>query len=150
MLNYFRHHSLRNSLWLIILLGSLITQTQSLFACDLMDNGAQTSCCCDDDMSNGCPMGGGCETSDNGVLSGCCDTSTVIDSGLQELVLSDSNHSKQVLSLNAAQPPPAIILITHLFLPETRFNYITAIEPSTLSESTSGIAIFQITNRFRI
>ncbi|VAW98828.1 hypothetical protein MNBD_GAMMA22-1338 [hydrothermal vent metagenome] len=150
MLNYFRYHSLRKSLWLIILLGSLITQTQNLFACDLMDNGVQTSCCCDDDISNGCQMGGGCEALDNGVLSGCCDTSTVIDTGIQELALGDSNHNKQVLSLDTSQYFPEIILITQLFLSETRTNSKIATKPYTFSKSTSGIATYQITNRFRI
>lgn len=115
-----------------------------------MDDGVQTSCCCNDDMNNGCPMGGGCETSDNGVFSGCYDTSTVIDTGLQELAIGDSNHSKQVLSLDAPQPPPAIILITHLFLPETKLNNKITIELFTHPEPSSGIATYQITNRFRI
>ncbi len=150
MLNYFRHHSLRKSLWLIILFGSLFIQSQNLFACNLMDNGPQTSCCCDEDMSNGCPMGGGCTTSDDGVFSGCCDTSTVVDAGLQDLTISDSNHSKQVQSLDAPQPPPVLILTTHLLLPLTQVNNNIPINYFTRPEPTSGTSTYQITNRFRI
>lgn len=149
-LNYFRHHPLRKGLWLIILFGSLLSQTQNLFACDLMDSGPQTTCCCDEDMGNGCPMGGGCDTSDSGLVTGCCEVSTQVDVGLQDVAMTDSHHNKQVLSLDAPQPPPAIIITSEFLLPLSDLADKLAVNDFSISVPSPGTHTYLVTNRFRI
>ncbi|VAW69466.1 hypothetical protein MNBD_GAMMA09-1997 [hydrothermal vent metagenome] len=149
MLNYFRHHPLRKSLWLIVLFSSLLIQSQNLFACEMMDNGVKTTCCCDD-ASNSCPMGGGCETSQNTKMSGCCDVSTQINVGLQDIVVADAHHSKQILSLDAPQPPPAIIIEYQVSVPLQGVTRNLNYKDFQYSTAFSGTGIYTRTNRFRI
>jgi len=110
MLNYFRHHPLRKSLWLIILLSSLLVQSQNLFACKIMDDGVKTTCCCEEADSH-CPLenGQGKESYPSSENASCCDVSTQINIGLQNTVAADVHHHKQIFSVDAPQPPPAII-----------------------------------------
>ena len=154
MLNYFRQHPLRKSLWLIVLLGSLLTQTQTLFACELMGGGPATTCCCDEDMSNGCPMSkngaGGCEMPDNGIPTGCCDVSTDISVGLPDVAVADSHHFKQVLALDAPQPPPALIFATDLSVQVSVHSVKITVNDFSSSVSSPGTHTYLVTNRFRI
>jgi hypothetical protein len=153
MLNYFRQHPLRKSLWLIVLFASILTQAQNIFACELMDSGPQTKCCCDEDMSKGCPMGGGCDTDipDGVTLTGCCDVSTNINVGLQDVaVVADSHHNKQVTSLDAPQPPPVILTNIELFIPLSNDSNALFGTDLALSLSSPGTHTYLITNRFRI
>jgi hypothetical protein len=150
MLDYIRQHPLRKGLWLIVLLGSLITQTQSLFACELMDNGPQTKCCCDEGMDKGCPMGGGCDTTDAGIVSGCCDISTKTNVGLQDVAVADSHHSKQVLLLDAPQPPPVVLTTNEILIPLPDATNALVIYDAFLSFSSPGTHTYLVTRRFRI
>ena len=154
MLNYFRHHSLRKSLWLVILLGSLLTTTQNLYACEFLHNGVQTTCCCDEDMKNGCAMGGGdkasggvCEMSDTGKPTSCCDVSTDITVGLSDVAIADSHHHKQLLALDVLLPLPDLILVTNLNIPSPAKSDTYDF---TLSTSPSGTHTYLTTHRFRI
>jgi len=149
MLSFFRQHPLRKSLWLVILFSSLLTHTQNLFACDLMDNGPQTTCCCDEDMSKGCSMGGGCDTSDNNITSGCCDVSIDVNTGLQD-VATATHFSKQILSLDAPQPPPAIIISNEFLLPVSNNPVTFAVRDYSQHVPSSGSLIYLVTSRFRI
>ncbi len=150
MFNHFRHHPLRKGLWLIVLLGSLLTQTQSLFACDLMDSSPNTTCCCDENMNDGCPMGGGCDLSDSDILSGCCDVSTQVDVGLQNIVVSDSHQGKQVLTLDAPQPPPAILSTNELLFSISNASSALFVSSKSLSFLSPDTPLYRVTNRFRI
>lgn len=148
MLNHIRHHPLRKGLWLIVLLGSLLAQSQNLFACELMDSSPKTTCCCDEDMNNGCPMGGGCDLSNSDVLSGCCDVSSQVEVGLQDAVASDTHSTKQLLTLDAPQPPPAIFSTNELSLINASSSLVIKNKPLLLS--SSGTPVYRVTNRFRI
>ncbi|VAW64416.1 hypothetical protein MNBD_GAMMA11-518 [hydrothermal vent metagenome] len=149
MLNYFRHHPLRKSLWLIVLFSSLLIQTQNLFACEMMDNGVKTTCCCDD-VNNSCPMGGSCEYSENDQISGCCDVSTQINTGLQNIAVADVHHSKQILSLDAPQPPPALIIEYQVSLPLQSTIRNLVYQDFQYSAAFSGTGIYSRTSRLRI
>ncbi|HED17706.1 MAG TPA: hypothetical protein ENI64_12950 [Gammaproteobacteria bacterium] len=115
-----------------------------------MDTGPQSKCCCDEDMSKGCPMGGGCDTTANNVFVGCCDISTHVDIGLQDVAMADTHHSKQVLSLDAPQPPPAIITAYELSLPIIDVSVTLSISDFSLPGPTPGTDTYLVTNRFRI
>lgn len=150
MLTYFRQHPLRQSLWLIVLLGSLFTQTQTLFACELMGSEPTTKCCCDEDVSNGCPMGGGCESPDNSMPTGCCNVSTDISVGLSDVAVADTHHKKLILALDAPQPPPALILATDLTILLSDASDKFIIERLSFSIPSPGTRTYLVTNRFRI
>ncbi|MGH8657493.1 MAG: hypothetical protein ACREV4_03145 [Gammaproteobacteria bacterium] len=57
----------------LFLLNGLLSQLQTLFACELLEGRPRTVCCCADPVSDGCQMGGGCKVHD-GVPSSedCC------------------------------------------------------------------------------
>ncbi len=152
MLNKFRQHFLRKSLWLVVLFGSLAMQSENLFACGLMDSGPQTNCCCDQDMDNGCQMGGGCETTDNGVVlsTGCCEISSQVNVGLQTLAVSDSHQNLQMAMLNAPQPPPAPVafVLTPVDTARTILSLHNVKPPSVLP--SYGPSTYLVTQRFRI
>lgn len=152
MLNKFRQHFLRKSLWLVVLFGSLAMQSENLFACGLMDSGPQTTCCCDQDMDKGCLMGGGCDTADNDVVlsTGCCEISTQVNVGLQTLAVPDSHQNLQVAVLEAPQPPPAPVALI-----PTAYNSARTIHSLNKTGFTSalpsyGSLTYLITQRFRI
>ncbi|VAW90749.1 hypothetical protein MNBD_GAMMA21-1827 [hydrothermal vent metagenome] len=154
MLNYLRHHILRKSLWLMVLLGSLLTQTQNLYACELMGGDPQATCCCVEDMSKGCPMsidgGAGCEIPDSGMRTGCCDVSTDISVGLADAALTDTHHYKQLLALDVPQPPLALIPIPDFTIPSSDVFDKFSVYEFALSERPLGTHTYLITSRFRI
>ncbi len=149
MLNYFRQHNLRKGLWLIILFGSLLTQAQNLYACDLIDDGLQTACCCDKNMDKGCSMGGGCDASAEGLLTGCCEVSTTVDVGLQDVARADSLNHKLVLLLDAPQPPPAIIT-SKIILPLRIISLSAVTSDQSSINPTPGNHTYLVTQRIRV
>ncbi|MEE9158451.1 MAG: hypothetical protein V3U60_08710, partial [Gammaproteobacteria bacterium] len=72
-MNILRHKRLRRLIAALFLLTGLVSQTQTLFACDLMDGKTQTVCCCGDEHLDGCTMGGSCTTHNGSSSGGCCD-----------------------------------------------------------------------------
>ncbi|HEC27561.1 MAG TPA: hypothetical protein ENI67_09180 [Gammaproteobacteria bacterium] len=152
MLNKFRQHFLHKYLWLVVLFGSLVMQSEDLFACELLDSGPQTTCCCDADMSKGCLVGGGCEMTDNDkVLSnGCCEVSTQVIAGIQDLAVADSHQNLQVALLAAPRPPPAPAAIIHTPASTSGISDTSnRVSPSSLPPSY-GPATYLVTQRFRI
>jgi len=149
MLNYFRQHTLRKSLWLIILFGSLLTQVQNLYACDLTHSGLQSTCCCGQDMEKGCSMGGGCATSAEGLVTGCCEVNATMDVGLENVTAADSLHHKLVLLLDAPQPPPAI-LISKVVLSPSSISEISVTANLFYANSLNGTQTYLVTQRFRV
>ena len=149
MLNYFRQHNLRKGLWLIILFGSLLTQAQNLYACELTDTGLQSTCCCDKNMNTGCSMGGGCDSSAEGILTGCCELSSMVDVGLQDVARADSLNHKLVLLLEAPQPPPEIIT-SKIILPFRIISQSAVTIDLSNINPTPGNHTYLVTQRFRV
>lgn len=89
----------------LFLLVSLSSQLQVVFACDLMDGQPKPVCCCEDDMTSGCEMGGGCNMDGNMALNpDCCNVS--VDSLSDVTMGSPTSISSLVALQYAAQPPP--------------------------------------------
>lgn len=151
MLNYFRHHPLRKSLWLIVLLSSLLVQSQNLFACKIMDDGVKTTCCCEEADSH-CPLEDG--SIEDSILSSenasCCDVSVQVNIGLQNTVAADVHHNKQILSLDAPQPPPTIIIEYQVFVPLKNITRNSPNKNIQYSTAFSGTSTYFKTRRLRI
>lgn len=151
MLNRLRKSCLHKYFWLVVLFGSFAIQAEDLFACELMGSVDKTTCCCDQDMSKGCPMGGGCEVTDNNtVLSdSCCDVSVQYSVGLQILSASDTNQNFQLAMLEAPQPPPTplAIVLTSLISNNPEPSGKTHFSPFLPS---FGTATYLVTQRLRI
>jgi len=154
MLSYFRQHSLRKYLWLILLFASLLTQTQSLFACDLMGTPSNTSCCCDDSPTHECPMKGSCHDIEANVnawqVTGCCKTQVQMNIGLQDTGDTDVHHAKQVFSSDVTQL--LIVFTTAYQLPVPLFEVSNKVILNSFSPSLAsfGRQTYSETRRFRI
>lgn len=94
-------------------------------------------------------MGGGCDTTDNNITSGCCDVSTDINTGLQD-VATATHFSKQILSLDAPQPPPAIIISNEFSLHISNNPVAFTVRDYSLHVPSPGSLTYLVTNRFRI
>jgi len=125
-------------------------QTQNLFACEIMNDDTHSECCCDEAVGNVCSMGGGCDTSDSGLLTGCCHLSIQVEIGFQDIIINDVHHSKQVLSLDAAQPPPAIITAYIFTLPTLSASNKFILNNFSYSLGSLGRHTYIETNRYRI
>jgi len=127
-------------------------QSEDLFACELLDSGPQTTCCCDADMSKGCLVGGSCEMTDNNsvIPDACCEVSTQVNIGLQNLAVADSHQNLQVAILDAPQPPPAPAAIIHIPASTSGISDTSnSVSPSSLPPFY-GPATYLVTQRFRI
>ncbi len=125
-------------------------QTSNLFACELMGTDLNTTCCCDEVLNAGCSVGGECYTSDNGFMSGCCENQIKIDIGLQDIGVTGSHHAKQVLALDAPQPPPVILIVYQTTLSTQHYSNKTALNYFTPSIASIGTDTYFKTLRFRI
>ena len=147
-MNKFRTSVLQQFVAVIFLMSVLYTHAQTLFACDLMDGTPKTECCCDENMEDGCPMGGGCDNAPGEIVTGCCDIS--VELYVQNSVVTSTLEEQLVTQLNASQPPPSVLTTT-----ETNLDLY--IEASNLRHSNNSVAswlpgthTYFVTNRFRI
>ncbi len=149
-----RNSSFRRLVIAATLFMGLFAQFQTVFACEFKDGKLQPVCCCDDlsgksgDMTKDCAEGDSCDnpqatpTSDN---TTCCDVSYQQVPGAT--AISPTQHSQQVLLLDAPQPPP--------LLPSFNFNTSQASsQPVIFSGNTptrvTGTQTYLLTQRFRI
>ncbi len=94
-------------------------------------------------------MGGGCDASAEGMLTGCCEVSTTVDVGFQDVARADSFNHKQVLLLDAPQPPPAII--TGKIILPLRISPESSVIPNLFSVNPlTGTHTYLVTQRFRV
>lgn len=139
---------LRRFFTVIFLLSGLYTQTQTLFACDLMGGGPQTTCCCDEQMEKGCPMGGGCQTPPGEAPTGCCDVTVEVE--MQDPAVSSSVEVQLVDLLDAAQPPPTILTNTEITLALSGESDRTGFDYHPPPSWLAGTHTYLITQRFRV
>lgn len=142
-MNKLRNPMLRRFFTVIFLLSSLYTQTQTLFACDLMGGGPQITCCCDEHMEKGCPMGGGCQTPPGEAPTGCCDVTV-------EVEMQDPAATSTVDLLDAAQPPPAISTSAEIALALSEESDRTSFDFHPPPSWLTGTHTYLTTQRFRI
>lgn len=90
-------------------------------------------------------------TDNDSVLSnGCCEVSTQVIAGIQDLAAADSNQNLQVAVLAAPQPPPAPAAIIHTPASTSGISDTSnRVSPSSLPPS-HGSATYLVTQRFRI
>ncbi|RLA45080.1 MAG: hypothetical protein DRR06_08085 [Gammaproteobacteria bacterium] len=98
--------SIRRLIVTLLLLTGPLTQFQTLYACELMDDSEpQMICCCDEpgDMGMmGCAMDASCQDQSGTMANGCCE----ISYQSSEVAPHPSFHAQQVVMLDAPQPPP--------------------------------------------
>ncbi len=148
MLNTLRQHKLRKILWFIVLFTSLFVQTQNLFACKLMETPPNVTCCCDEEKDK-CAMGEkGCTTPENHSAAGCCNVSTQVDVGLQEVAVTDT-HDKTFL-LDTQHLTSTIITASEFYLPQLSIANKLVLYDFSLSISLIGSSTYANTRRLRI
>lgn len=142
-----RNTSLRRIVALLFLISGLSVQVQTLFACQLMDDGPKTTCCCDEHKDGGCAMGGGCDSTPGSMATDCCDVTVDVD--MQDMTVAATTAAKLITHLDAPQPPPAAPVSTELKL--TLPNHPVHPHPHDYSLSGSpGTQTYLVTNRFRL
>ncbi len=129
-----------------LLLAGLLMQTQVLFACDLMEDGPpQSTCCCGDQMDDGCEMGGGCTTQDSSA-SNCCEIFLGHGSEIQATAAVFPPWS--AVLLEAPQPPPESQLNTESAFRKSRSAAANSLIGSSLA--SGGSHTYFVTGRLRI
>ena len=137
--------SVLNYILLAILLLAGTLQTQTVYACAMMDTVMHGDCCCDDH--------GDCTASD------CSDTIYTEDGPCCERTVELTNNSdtqlaallgKQRMKIRSDVDPPTAIIATDDFLAVSGIFASPAIVPATKSSTPSGSDIYLITQRLRI
>ena len=128
---------------LLLLAGTL--QTQTVYACAMMETVMHDQCCCDDH--------GDCAASD------CSDTFYANDTPCCERTVELTNNSdtqqaaplgKQRIKIRSDVDPPTAIIATDDFLAVPGIFTSPVILPATESSTPSGSDIYLITQRLRI
>lgn len=103
----FRNLTLRRKLILVFLCTTLLSQTQILFACEMMDGKPRLVCCCGEQHSDACPMTDACGLFENAEANRCCEVShdTLTDEALMH---GASTADLLAQLLDGPQPPPII------------------------------------------
>lgn len=146
-----RNPSIRRLIVALLLLMGLLTQFQTLYACELMEHDHERPsmiCCCDEpgDMGMmGCEMDGACQDQAGMMDDGCCDVSYEPSQVTQ--ASGASAQSQQVLLLDAAQPPP--LLVSFDFPEIVPVNHVIYFVPDS-SAPLPDKPVYLLTRRFRI
>lgn len=126
-----------------------MTQIQTLYACELMgDNKPKIVCCCDEPSDIGmmsCEKDGVCQDQAGMVSDGCCDIS--YQSSQVAQASGASAQSRQVLLLDAPQPPP--ILASFDFPEIVPLSHSVRFVPRS-SPPLPDKPVYLLTSRFRI
>ena len=103
----FRNLTLQRTLILVFLCTSLLSQTQILFACEMMDDKPRLVCCCGEHLSDVCPMADACGLFENADVKHCCEVSH--DALTDEAVMHGTSTADLLTQLlDGPQPPPVI------------------------------------------
>ncbi|MDX8410256.1 MAG: hypothetical protein R8K46_00075 [Mariprofundaceae bacterium] len=141
------HYALRQFVLALLLLSSALPSIQTVFACDLME-GIQLVCCCEGQDAMGCDMGGGgCDTKDAIPVSGCCEVTYVYQPVIDAVAL-PGLLAFQLLTLDAPQPPPA--LLSSLFSNDLGISLQTGPYLHPSPPWRLGTKIHLLTSRLRI
>ncbi|MGR8930558.1 MAG: hypothetical protein ACU836_07945 [Gammaproteobacteria bacterium] len=101
----FRNLTLQRLLCCIFLGATLLSHTQMLFACEFMHGKPKMVCCCDEAMSDACPMTNGCAMQSNLSQNQCCEVS---QDSLSDVAVTHAGSTVETLTLllDSPQPPP--------------------------------------------
>jgi hypothetical protein len=142
-----RKPSLRRLIAGLFLISGLSVQVQTLFACNLMDDGPKTTCCCGEHMADGCAMGGGCGSAPGSMATGCCDVGVELE--LQDIAVVKTTAAKLITQLDAPQPPPAILITTEFNITQPD-NPVVPNHHVYRPSWPSGTRTYLVTGRFRV
>ena len=157
---------------LIFLCTALLSQTQILYACELMDGKPKLVCCCGESMSDACPMSKSCGMQDKSAGSGfahevpeggwagiaqhdntdegrCCDVS---QDSLTDVASAQSSSTVDFLTLllDGPQPPPVIDYQELLPITSQQANLRLVIPPHEPLLLSSGKQTYLLTGRLRL
>jgi hypothetical protein len=144
----FRNLTFQRILSLIFLCTALLSQTQLLFACELMDGKPKLVCCCGESMSDACPMSDACAMQENMDQDHCCDVS---QDSLTDVVMTYNPSTVDFLTLllNGSQPPP-LIDYQELWSASLQAHHRLAIPPHEPLLLSSGTHTYLLTRRLRL
>jgi len=145
----FRNLTFQRILSLIFLCTALLSQTQILYACELMDGKPKLVCCCGESMSDGCPMSESCAMHANTDEGHCCEVSQ--DSLTDDVVMTHSSSTVDFLTLllDGPQPPP-VIDYQELLSTSQQATGRLAIPPHEPLLLGSGKQTYLLTRRLRL
>jgi len=105
---FFRNLHIRRTFSLLLLLATLFSQIQLVYACDSMADKPKHTCCCEDNQANVCPMLSNCSMNEQAKEQSCCEVSYDM---LNDAGMTHSASSLDSLSslLNAPQAPPDLV-----------------------------------------
>lgn len=121
-----------------------------VFACELIDDVAQLSCCCDDPAEMNCDKTADCDQHSPAMAKDCCEISyQAVDRSIIGKTNGIQNADPRVLLLDAPQPPPGVLPPDSL---KVKIAYSTSIKPthSHILSATSGKTTYLRTLRLRI
>lgn len=146
----FRNLTFQRILSLFFLCTALFSQTQILYACELMDGKPTLVCCCGESMSDGCPMSESCAMQADADKGRCCDVSQ--DSLTDDAVMAHSSLTVDFLTLllDGPQPPPIIDYQELLPTTSQQANLRLAIPPHEPLLLSSGKQTYLLTGRLRL
>ncbi len=103
-MNVFRHLYLQRTLSMLIFFVVLLSQIQTLYACDSMQGKPKQVCCCGDQDSAICPMADTCDMHEQTAKTSCCEVSydVVTDAAM---IHSVTTVDMLTLLLDGPQPP---------------------------------------------
>ncbi|WP_340122521.1 hypothetical protein [Methylobacter svalbardensis] len=144
----FRNITFQRILSLTFLCTALLSQTQILYACELMDGKPKLVCCCGESMSDGYPMSESCAMQKNTDEGRCCDVS---QDSLTDVVMTHSSSTADFLTLllDGPQPPP-VIDYQELLPASPQANLRLAIPPHEPLLLSSGKQTYLLTGRLRL
>lgn len=144
----FRNQTFQRILSLIFLCTALLSHTQLLYACELMDGKPKPVCCCGESVSDICPMSDACAMQENTNQSHCCE---VTQDSLTDVVLTHSSSTADFLTLllDGPQPPP-LIEYQELLPTSLQANLRLSIPPHEPLLLSSGKHTYLLTRRLRL
>ena len=169
----FRNLTFQRILSLTFLCSALLSQTQILYACELMDGKPKLVCCCGESMPDACPMSKSCAMQDKSVWSGfahevpeggwagiaqhentekghCCDVS---QDSLTDVASAHSSSTVDFLTLlldGPQPPPPSVIDYQELLSASLQTTGRLAIPPHEPLLLSGGKQTYLLTRRLRL
>ncbi len=147
-MNVFRNLNLQRTLSMVVLFAALLSQIQTLYACDSMEGKPKQVCCCGEHDSAICPMVDTCAMHKQIAETPCCEISydTLNDAGMMNSV---STVDSLTLLLNSPQPPPVIDLQPFSLAPLQKLSRLPLATDEPLIFSR-GKQTYRLTRRLRL
>ena len=147
-MHIFRQLIFQRTISLAFLFAVLLSQTQLLYACEQMDGKPKMVCCCDEHMSDTCPMATPCSMHEQDQQSKCCEVS--YDS-LSDVSMSQGTSTADYLTLllDGPQPPPLISEQT-LSLASLKASHKLVFPPDKSLSLNRGNQTYLLTRRLRL